>query len=213
MIHLIVIQVLSLWSSNVGGQTAASREPELKSGIFTLIPGTTLGLPIDFENEIDTHRCLPLLQRGEVIAWMHRAYATGDRVFVQRCVEYDPGIQETPGSRHGGTRDTWDLALVGTNSQPVRFEPMRIPNWGYLANPSFCGGYIAYWGLRGESLVPSIYNLRSGQRTASRSMGNVTLATDDAYFLPVPEWDEPCAFASFDGRPAGTPTIRLRPRR
>lgn len=186
------------------------REAELKPGTFKPIPGTTLGRPIDFENEIDTHPCLPLLRQGEVIAWLYRAYAARDTVLVQRCVEFDPSIEQTLGNRHGGTQETWEQAVVGPSGKNVGFVPLRIPDWDHFANPSFCGGYIAYWGFQGHTLVPSIYDVSAGRRTTSRSLGVVTMETDDAYFLATPEWNESCGVASFDGRPVEKQTTRLR---
>jgi hypothetical protein len=135
VVRQFLLSMLVLWLS--GQPDAAPRETSLKPGAFEAIPGTVLGQPIDFENEIDTHRCFPLLRRDEVIAWLHRAYRVVGQLLVQRCVEFDPTIEQTRGNRHGGTKETWEHALVGSNGQDVRFVPLRVPDWGDFANPSF----------------------------------------------------------------------------
>src|SRR5215217_7272131 len=105
----------------LSAQATPERELRLAVGPFPHIAGSELGKSIDFENEIDIHRCFALLMKGEVVAWIHRAHAIPTRVLVQRCVEYDPAFDQTPGNRHGGVKQSWDRVVDRPGRQELEF--------------------------------------------------------------------------------------------
>src|SRR6476660_7851624 len=159
---------LALWLllslvCRVGAQVKREQESELKPGPFPQVAGAELGSPVNFENEIDTHACFPLLVKGEVVSWIHRAYVVPMQVLVQRCVEFDPGIAQTPGNRHGGIRERWDRVVMRTGGQGLQFVALAPRGWELFANPSFCGPLVAYWGIRAGELVPSIYDINASR--------------------------------------------------
>jgi hypothetical protein len=194
----------------VGTQANTQRESELKLGPFPQVTGAELGTPINFENETDTHACFPLIVKGEVISWVHRAHTAPTLVLVQRCVEHDPAIQQTRGSRHGRVNEAWDRVVEGSGGHRPRFVAVNPSAWEHFANPTFCGSLVAYWGTPQNSLVPSIYDLGTGRLVAFRSLGNVEMETDNAYYLPIPAWDATCTKASFDGTRTGKGRVELR---
>ena len=185
-------------------------ESELKPGRFPQVAGAELGSPVNFENEIDTHACFPLLVKGEVVSWIHRAHVVPMQVLVQRCIEFDPRIAQTPGNRHGGIQEQWDRVVAGTAGHGLQFIALAPAGWEHFANPSFCGPLVAYWGTRARELVPSIYDINAGRLVASRTLGAVELETDDESYLPRPAWDASCAKASFEGAAAGKRRVELR---
>ena len=110
--HSTVSLIVALaWT--VSTQVNPERELKLAAGPFPQIAGSELGQSVAFENEIDLHTCFPLLMKGEIVTWIHRAHAVSRRLLVQRCVEYDPSIDQTRGSRHGGVRESWDWVVIG----------------------------------------------------------------------------------------------------
>ncbi len=208
-----VLVVLVALVCRIGAQPNRERETELKPGPFPQVAGSELGKPINFENEIDIHACFPLIVKWEVVSWIHRAHAVPSRVLVQRCVEFDPSIEQTPGNRHGCVKEAWDRVVAGSGGQELRFVPVKPSAWELFANPSFCGPFVAYWGTPQKALVPSIYDFSTGGLVALNSLGTVELETDDGSYLPRPVWDAACAKASFDGRPAGKGRVELRVKR
>jgi hypothetical protein len=209
----LVLSVLVALVCRVGAQANRERESELKPGPFPQVAGSELGKPINFENMIDTHACFPLIVKWEVVGWIHRAHVVPTRVLVQRCVEFDPSDEQTPGNRHGGVREAWDRVIAGPGGHGLQFVPVTPRAWELFANPSFCGPLVAYWGTPQKRLVPSIYDFSTGQLVAVRSLGSVELETDDESYLPSPAWDAACAKASFDGRRAGKGRVELRIKR
>ena len=198
--------VLASWNGVAAGQ---ERESELKPGPFAPLASSKLGQPINFENMIDTHRCFPLIMSGEVAVWIHRAYAVGAEVVVQRCVEFEPSIQQTRGNRHGGVKLMWERVTTRPVGLHVEVEPLSAPAWGWFANPTFCGRLVAYWGVRDGTFTPSIYDIASRRLNAQRSLGRVEFGTDNAYFLPKPEWDAACGKAFFTATAAGMGQVEL----
>jgi hypothetical protein len=205
----LVLSVIIALTFRAAAQANRERESELSPGPFPQVAGSELGKPIDFENEIDTHACFPLLMNGEVVTWIHRAHAALAQVLVQRCVEFDPAITQTRGNRHGGVREAWDRVVPDRGGHGVQFVAVTPRAWGHFANPSFCGPLVAYWGTAQDTLARSIHDIRTGQLVASRSLGSVELETDDESYLPRPAWDAPCVKATFDGRRAGKGRVEL----
>ncbi len=92
----------------------------------------------------------------------------------------------------------------------LEFEPLELPDWSFASNPTFCEEQVAYWGLRGDHLVPSIYHLAVARAAAADDLGSVDIGTDDAYFFPAPVWDRACARARFDAGVVGKGGVELR---
>src|SRR5882672_3794695 len=122
-------------------------EASLKPGIFPYATSATLGTAIDFDNEVDTHSCFPLLVSGQIVTWLYRAYSADGELLGQRCVEYESQPVQTMGTRTGGVNERWDRILIGADPTQWRFTPIEAPDWGPFANPGFCGRFVAYWGL------------------------------------------------------------------
>ncbi len=68
---------------------------------------------------------------------------------------------------------------------------------------------MAYWGLRGETLIPTIYDLNARSIAASKSLGRVDLETDDRGYLAVPSWDSACSTATFSEDKLSKPPVAL----
>ena len=110
---MLVLSVVVTLVCPVGAHAGRQRESQLAPGSFPHIAGSDLGKPIDFENMIDPDACFPLIVKWEVVSWIHRAYVAAPRVLVQRCVEFDPSIEQTRGNRHGGVNEAWDRVVAG----------------------------------------------------------------------------------------------------
>jgi hypothetical protein len=186
------------------------RESALKPGVFPYAAAANLGAAVNFENEIDTHRCFPLLVSTKVVAWLYRAYLASDELLVQRCKEYGSTVGVTPGNRSGEVNEHWERVTFGQNPSTWHFTPIEAPDWGAFANPGFCDRFVAYWGFRGEILVSYVYDLRSRRVAATQTLGASNLETDNTEVMPEPKWNESCAEASFDARPAGKAVLLLK---
>jgi hypothetical protein len=161
-------------------------ESPLKPGTFPYLTSATLGTAIDFENEVDTHSCFPLLVSGQIVAWLYRAYSADGEILVQRCVEYESEPFHTPGTRAGAANERWDRVLLSVDPAQWRFTPIEAPDWGAFANPCFCGRFVAYWGFQGQLLVAYVYDLKSRRIAASQSLGASNLETDNSEVMPRP---------------------------
>lgn len=206
---VIMASVLSTITVTVSHAVPTTSELKLESGTFTPIAGAELGSSVLFDNEIDGHYCYPLYLDGTLIAWFHRAYSLDDELFVQQCDDYYPSAPLGSDRRDGGVNNWWDVVHLNGERREVQFERLNIPDWDFMSNPNFCGPYVAYWGWRGDKLIPSVYELRLGRRTAELDLGIVTIATDNAYFFSSPTWSQPCSDAYFDARPAGKAIFSL----
>jgi len=187
-------------------------EASLKAGIFPYTTSATLGTAVNFENEIDTHSCFPLLVSGQIVTWLYRAYSADGELLVQRCVE-DEEPFHTPGTRGGGVSDRWDRVLLRADPTQWGFTPIEAPDWGPFANPGFCGRFVAHWGFRGKVVVAYAYDIKSRRIAASQSLGPSNLETDNSAVMPRPEWSESCSGASFDPQPIGKAAFQLQEKR
>jgi hypothetical protein len=185
-------------------------EASLKPGIFPYASSATLGTPVKFDNEIDTHNCFPLLVSEQTITWLYRAYSADGELLVQRCVEYLSQPTQTMGMKTGGLNESWDRALPGTDAAQWRFTPIEAPDWGTFANPGFCGRFAAYWGFQGQNVVAYAYDLKSRRIAASQSLGASNLETDNSEVMPQPKWNQSCSNASFDPQPIGKAVFQLK---
>jgi len=185
-------------------------EAPLKPGTFPYVTSTTLGTAIDFENEVDTHSCFPLLFSAQVVTWLYRAYSADGELLVQRCMEYESEPVRTPGTRTGGVSERWDRVFPSADPTQWRFSPIEAPDWGVFANPGFCGRFVAYWGFQGQLIVAYAYDLKSRQIAASHSLGASNLETDNSEVMPRPTWSESCSSASFDPQPTGEAVFQLK---
>ncbi|MCI0350041.1 MAG: hypothetical protein L0Z53_11510 [Acidobacteriales bacterium] len=199
--------IVIVWQGASKAGVAAERD--LKPGPFRPIPGAELGQPVNFENEIDMTRCYPLLVSGQVVSWLAGAHAFDKRLLVIRCEEYDPTIEQTRGNRHGGLNNWWEEARLSPDHRKLLTTRLKLPSWSAFSNPAFCGASVAYWGFRQAELIPITFDLRATAISASRSLGVVSLETDNTGFLPLPSWNPTCSEATFDGSAVKRPAIKL----
>jgi len=175
--------------------------------------GAELGPAVSFDNEVDSHECRELAVDGQPVAWLHRAYSFGGEIFVQRCREYDAPEPSDLGSRLGEVERIWHRLVVDHGSSDLEFEPVDLPDWSFISNPTFCEARVAYWGWRGDHLVPSVYDFTAQRRIKAHDLGAVTIGTDDAYFFPAPVWDQTCTRAQFDANVVEKGSVVLEPER
>jgi hypothetical protein len=185
-------------------------EASLKPGIFPYATSATLGPAINFDNEVDTHSCFPLLVSGQIVTWLYRAYSAEGELLVQRCVEYQSLPTQTMGMRTGGVDESWDRVLPGADATQWRLTPIEAPDWGPFANPGFCGRLVAYWGFQDEVVVAYAYDIKSRRIAASQSLGASNLETDNSTVMPRPEWSDSCSSVSFDPQPIGKAVFQLK---
>lgn len=192
--------------------TQGSHAAPLQPGPFPYISGTELGRPMMFENEIDSTHCYPLIASDShrVLAWLSAAYAVNGRVVVRRCIELAPGYAQTGSTRDGEENEWWEDAHLTPDRESLVTSRVRLPDWSIFSSGAFCDAAIAYWGRRGQTLIPTIYDLRSGRIVASRSLGDVELETDDRGYLPPPTWNASCSNATFSGGRINQPDTTLR---
>jgi hypothetical protein len=214
----------------VTGCSLACAEPPLRpeaslaEGAFTPIAGTELGPSVSFENEIDGGSCFPLLFLGTTVAWIFRAHALPGRVIVQPCIEDGPSTSGHGEVRTGHIDDHWYEAALTSGREPARLELRRLelPSWSYFSNPSFCGPFVAYWGLRpsssppaerlataSEELLVELHDLGTRRSLLSKRMIDVELATDNSGTIPAPRWTEDCSAVLFDAGVWGGEPLRF----
>ena len=200
-------------SANLAASTLIApegHEASLKPGIFPYASSATLGTAAKFDNEIDTHSCLPLLVSEQTIAWLYRAYSADGELLVQRCFEYQSQPTQTIGMRTGGLNERWDRVLSDADPTQWRFTPIEAPDWGAFANPCFCDRFVAYWGFQAQVVVAYAYDIKSKRIAASQSLGASNLESDNSEVMPRPEWSESCSSVSFDPRPIGKAVVQLK---
>lgn len=191
-------------SSSSASTPTSAPAPQLvlARGSFLPIEGARLGVPIKFENEVDATSCFPLLVTDIVVAWLASAHVAGGELLVNRCVEFDPSIEQTAGNRHGAALEVWERARLSTDRASLVTTPLGATEWGLFANPSLCGTRIAYWGLRKDGrLNARIFDVTASKEVASRSIGTVMLETDARDAFARPRWNAQCSSASFSAEP------------
>jgi len=209
--YLLVLALVAGCTGAPNSPSTSAREAALKPGPFMGLRGADLGPVVLFANEVDSHECHPLAVDGRPVAWLHRAYSFGGDIFVQRCKEDRENEASDSGRRPGGVEWTWYRVLSDQNSTELRFEPLDAPDWSFISNPTFCQARVAYWGWRGDHLMPSVYDLGARRRTTARDLGAVTVGTDNAYFLPAPVWDRTCTKAQFNADVVEKGSVVLEP--
>lgn len=190
-------------SSGASAPTSApTPQLVLATGPFPRIEDARLGVPIKFENEVDTTSCFPLLVSDIVVAWLAHAHVAAGELLVNRCVEYDPSIEQTAGNRHGGALEVWERVRLSADKLSLVTTPLGAIEWGLFSNPSFCGTRVAYWGLQKDGrLSARIFDVTSSKEVASRSIGTVMLETDARDAFARPRWNAQCSSASFSAEP------------
>jgi hypothetical protein len=221
----------AFWHS--GDTTAAApqqmvqTELKLEAGRFAAFPGTAIGEPIAFQNDIDSNPCYPLIAitgwsqaatlkfTGPVLTWIHRAHRVGTRVVVEPCELMSP-LASPPATVEGAVSKWWfEATLVDSPASPrVELRRLALPRWDLFSNPAPCGQSIAYWSMggsdgKGSQLTAMVADLLSGRMLASRSLGSVSLETDNRWCLRRPTWDKDCRAATFDATAEGKGTVRL----
>ena len=188
-----------------------SREEKLQPGPFPHLGrfGVEVSKVVNFENEIDLTYCSALLLEERVLTWLSRAYSVNGHVFVKRCIEFDPSVEQTLGSRHGGENEFWEEARLSADAVLITTR-LRLPGDNSFSSAQFCSHFIAYWGFSADDrLIPTIYDVVSRTVAATRSLGQVNLETDNSRVLPPPAWNPSCSTARFDPSVAKLPMVSL----
>lgn len=205
------IAALTLWSVTVAcGSAVHTRDVPLTPGPFASLDGARLGDGVIFENDIDSSTCFPLEINGRTEAWLASAYVRPNRVLVRRCELDEEGARpfESRRGRWGWRQPVWDVMLTEATSA-LRFVPLELPRWTFMANPAFCDESVAYWGFDDMDdgmhsvLRPTVFNLVAGAVVQVGTIGPVEVRTDWEGFLSPPIWDATCGSVEFDGQPVG----------
>lgn len=177
------------------------------------IDGARLGTAAWFHNDIHRHLCFPLDIRGRTEMWLSRAHLTADRILVRRCEESTDGALAVPSGYWGWALPVWDQMIIDSDGS-LRFLPLDLPRWTFLANPAFCDALVAYWGLEDDDgehsfLLPTVFDLAAGAVVQANNIGSVELRTDWEGALDRPVWNATCQAAEFNGDAVDRPTTIL----
>jgi hypothetical protein len=194
-----------------------TRDEPLAPGAFVGLDGARLGAGVVFQNDIDSRTCFPLEVNGRTVAWLTRAYVMAGQTLVRRCEEIEEGALSVPHGYWGWAPPAWDQ-MVREPDGSIRFQPLAVPRWTFLANPAFCGTLVAYCAVEddvdddaGERSIlrPTVFDLAGGGIVQAGNFGSVELRTDWEGFLAPPAWDAACHSAEFDGEPVKRDRIKL----
>jgi hypothetical protein len=197
------------------------RDEPLAQGPFIGLDGARLGAGGVFQNDIDSRTCFPLEVNGQTTAWLTAAHVAGDRILVRRCEKIEEGALSVRHGYWGWAPPEWDEIVRGPDGA-LRFQPLVMPRWTFLANPAFCGMLVAYWAVEddleddaGERSIlrPTVFDLADGSIVQAGTLGSVELRTDWEGFLGPPVWNSTCRTAQFDGEPVERERMELTVRR
>jgi hypothetical protein len=207
--NAVRIAALTLWTVTVACAGAVhTRDVPLAPGPFEGLESARLGAGAIFENDIDSSTCFPLELNGRTEVWLASAYIRPNRVLVRRCELDGDGAALRENHRGGWRRPVWDLMLVEP-AGTLRFVPLELPRWTFMANPAFCDESVAYWGLDTlddgihSMLRPTVFDLATRAVIQVGTIGPAELRTDFEGFLSPPVWDTTCGSVEFDGQPVG----------
>lgn len=201
------------------------RELKLAPGYFTSLPGTALGDPIDFDNDIYGAKCYPLMAatgwsetltrkgpNGHLLLWIHRAHVAAGRTFIQQC-EVGVPVEMSATRIAGYTSDAWFEATRTEDAGAVKIQLRRIEpkGWSAFAAPSFCGQHVAYWSqVAGGEMTAQVASLFEPASVATASFGVVPInASDNGMGVPEAAWTSDCTAATFTRVPGETRTVRI----
>lgn len=202
------------------------RRPELvlRPGFFVELPGTALGGPVEFTNDIYGTKCFPLYlatggsttgegrsTNGHVLLWINRAHATAGRMFVSPCDLAAPVSMSASRVEGYVSRFWFEATLVDVPTAPrVSLRRIDVSDWTEFSNPAFCGAQVAFWSLNhGRQMQVHIVDLLNPLRRVTDAVGPIDVQESDmGWGVPEPSWDSWCDAATF--RPKGAPARELR---
>ena len=155
-------------------------------------------------NDIYGLTCSPLLDGERVLAWVDRLHLTGDRVFVEPCVEH----LDSTGESFWTFGDAWFEATLegGEGHRQLRLRRIGLEEWDvYYSSSVACGSLVAWWSLGrtpdgvGAELRAHVGSFATGELLGRATLGVARLDTDNPGALAAPVWDAACTSARFDG--------------
>ena len=214
----LTVTLCAIWMTLACSRAVTyTRDEPLAPGPFAGLDGARLGSGVVSQNDIDSRTCFPLEVQGRTTAWLTRAYVSADRTLVRRCEEIEEGALSVRHGYWGWAPPVWDR-MTREPDGSIRFEPLVLPRWTFLANPAFCGTLVAYWAVEddvedgaGERSIlrPTVFDLARWSIVQAGSLGSVELRTDWEGFLETPVWNATCDTAAFDGEPVSRDKTKL----
>jgi hypothetical protein len=144
------------------------------------------------------------------VAWAWRPHASAGGVVFFSCeqsAESSPSIPQAGTVNGGVDTDLTEAVAAGASASLRRLTP---PGWSMLANPAFCGRYIAYWAIEDGATFASVFDLERGTRSRRvQAYEAEPEGTDDTNALPRPEWARGAESVSFQYPRAGVAPVVL----
>jgi hypothetical protein len=178
---------------------------------FPLVPGPlpgqtdlVVGPARTFYNDIYGLTCSPLLDDERVLGWVNRLHLTGNRVFVEPCVEH----LDSTGESFWAVGDAWfEATLEGADGhRQLRLRRIAFETWDSYYNSAVpCGSLVAWWALGrtpdgvGAEIQAQVGSFATGELLGRATLGGARLDTDNPGALAAPVWDAACTSARFDG--------------
>lgn len=168
-----------------------------------------LGESARFINDMHPTECSSLLARGEHVAWVWRHYSSGGHVFFFACEQSaeDSSFPLERGEYSGHASD--DLSETESYGNAVSVARVDAPGWSLVANPSFCGSYMAYWSLEDDATFASLFDLQNHQRLLRQRVVADQPATDFPGHFPPPEWSPDGSSVTFAPAEEKASPVRL----
>src|SRR4029453_12991618 len=124
-----------------------------------------------------------------------------------QSAESSPSIPQAGTVNGGVDTDLTEAVAAGASASLRRLTP---PGWSMLANPAFCGRYIAYWAIEDGATFASVFDLERGTRSRRvQAYEAEPEGTDDTNALPRPEWARGAESVSFQYPRAGVAPVVL----
>ncbi len=165
------------------------------------LSGYRIGSVLEFENEITTSRCYPVVDKNGVIdLWVSEYHTAESRVLVRRCVEFEPRKgHDASEKRHGDSGPDWEELTVSERDGTLLASDLSLPAFQYFSNPGFCGTKVAYWIQDANRWSVRLYDLKSNSTLRTEFIREEVTETDNPNHFERPQWKDTCRLLLVEG--------------
>jgi hypothetical protein len=140
------------------------------------------------ESSMDSFWCSPILFKGKPVVWVENFVKAGNSFYGFKCKLNDKSQDESNADL------STDLSkLLLNEAGDVGILKVDLPGFGMLANPTFCGSLLAYWGIvrlkEGYLLHGLVYDLEKAKVIEKKAIGKDNAATGDRSYYAQPVFD------------------------
>ena len=183
MYDFFLFLLLPIISATKVNATCNKKMTPLKEGPIPGHPGLSFGKPEQM-GYLQSYLCFPIISGQKTAGWLHGPRLIDGRLYGHRCIKH--GTKE-PEFGEQLSLIKPDINLI------INLESIKMPNFGFFANPSYCETKVAYWGEKesknGYEIIAIIYDMATKRSVFEKRVGSFPGGTDDPSFFDPPIWD------------------------